>query len=220
MDAGQIDRTAICVGSVRAALAVCLLAFSVSASATNLLGLEVGTGEASQAITQFNADGQRVVAAYERGTVLLGHAVPGLLLIVDTENDKAVVSTRETILDLPGVAHPIPGVDQQPLGTQAYTEYTLVALRIAPGISFEQCEAQMAKVLKLAKRYGAQPLETWRVVGKAKGLPDADLFGLFGWTSGASALRFALKLKSEGKGIRPAHDLNDENALVVQVRPL
>lgn len=185
-----------------------------------LVGLDVKVDEATARAQTYADHSSPVTMAFTRHSVLIGQSVPELLLIAQAAGSDVASAPEDAVLYIPGTPHPIKDVEQFSINKQLYTEYTLVTLRLAPGVSFEQCEAQMAKVLKLARRYGAQPLETWRVMGKAKGLPDADLFGLVGWKSGASALRFALKLRSEGQGFNRAHDLNDENALVVQVKPI
>lgn len=191
-----------------------------SALAEVLVGLDVQTEQAAGKAKAYAESHAPVTAAFTRHSVLLGASVPDLLLIAQPSEPDVASAPADAVLYIPGMPHPIKDIEQHSVLDPAYAEYTLVTLRLSPGVTFEQCEAQMAKVLKLARRYGAQPLDTWRVTGMAKGLPDADLFGLVGWKSGASALRFALKLRSEGQGFARAHDLNDENALVVQVKPL
>lgn len=201
-------------------LVAMLMIMPAHALAEVLVGLEVKAEEAAAKAKIYAESGAVVTAAYTKHSVLLGASVPDLLLIARVDEAAMATALHDAVLYIPGMPHPIKDIEQHSVRDPAYAEYTLVTLRLAPGVTFEQCEAQMAKVLKLARRYGAQPLDTWRVTGMAKGLPDADLFGLVGWKSGASALRFALKLRSEGQGFARAHDLNDENALVVQVKPL
>ncbi len=220
MDHRQLASVRVPRRLIETCLALVLFTASTHLSAATLVGIEVDEEQQQQRVDEFSQDGTQATVAFSRITVLYGESVPRLLLITEAADTAAGMASPDVMLRIPGVNHAIPGIAQEPIDAQSFSEYTLVALRLTPGVTFAQCEAQMAKLLKLAKRYGAHPLETWRVEGQALGLPDADLFGVVGWSSGASALRFALKLRSEGQGFFRAHDLNDENALVVQVKPI
>lgn len=110
------------------------------------------------------------------------------------------------------------GVETVPVSGEGFDQYTLVVLRLSEGTSFAQCVSQMHKVLQLARRYKAQPVAFYKVDGVQYGMEGADLIGIIGWKRGIDALRFAVKFRDEGRRrFRAAHQLDNDNAFVVQV---
>jgi hypothetical protein len=177
--------------------------------------------EAMPVVRAYRSAGAASVTVFSVTRVLMGPVHPSTVLLVQHKGQRPEVAHAAPLLQIRGVPHALPGVEQQDTATTDFDVYTLITLRLSRQATLHQCVAQMTDLIGTAQRYGAIALDTYEVTEEPVGVPDARVVAILGWPNMISVLRFGSALQSPFgheaavKG-RPAHRIDQNNAVIIQ----